>query len=375
MKKVTILALHLGYGGIEKAITDLANNLSHEYSVTIASTYKLYDNPVYELNKKVKVEYILEDRLPNNKEFKNYLKHFRLIKAFKEGIYGFITLIKRKKLTINYIKNTNTDVFITTRIFHNKLVGKYANKDINKIGWEHNHHNGKRKYFKKVCSSAKNLNYFVLVSKSLTSDYKKKLKNTNCKCIYIPNMLSYNNLNITKFEENNLVAVGRLSKEKGFFDLIDIFKLVLKEKPDAKLNLIGSGVLYTDLCKYISDSNIQNSVIMHGYQNSDYIHNILSKSSVYVMTSFTESFGIVLLEAFSHGIPCLSFDSAQGANEIIKNGKNGYIIKGRNKEKMANLIVKLLDNKKLMKDLSKEAIKDVKGYYPENIIPSWESII
>ena len=48
------------------------------------------------------------------------------------------------------------------------------------------------------------------------------------------------------------------------------------------------------------------------------------------MTSYTESFGIVLLEAQSMALPCIAFSSAEGANEIINSGSNGYLIKNRN---------------------------------------------
>ena len=48
------------------------------------------------------------------------------------------------------------------------------------------------------------------------------------------------------------------------------------------------------------------------------------------MTSHTESFGIVLLQAMSHGVPCIAFDSAEGARELINSGMNGYLIKRRN---------------------------------------------
>ena len=62
------------------------------------------------------------------------------------------------------------------------------------------------------------------------------------------------------------------------------------------------------------------------------------------MTSFTESFGIVILEAFSHGVPAVAFSSAQGANELINNDV-GFIINDRNKEEMAKIIKEYLGNK------------------------------
>ena len=73
MKKVTILALHLGYGGIENAITTLANTLASKYDVEILSVYRLYNEPVYQLDEKVKVRYISNVK-PNKKEMVYYLR-------------------------------------------------------------------------------------------------------------------------------------------------------------------------------------------------------------------------------------------------------------------------------------------------------------
>jgi len=66
MKKISILSLHLGYGGIEKSIVTLANVLSKDYIVEIATVYKLYDECVFELNDNVKVKYLNKDLKPNH---------------------------------------------------------------------------------------------------------------------------------------------------------------------------------------------------------------------------------------------------------------------------------------------------------------------
>ena len=74
MKKITILVLHLGYGGIERAVTTLANTLADDYEIEIISTYKLYKNPFFPLNKKIKVHYLIEYG-PNKKEIKQALQN------------------------------------------------------------------------------------------------------------------------------------------------------------------------------------------------------------------------------------------------------------------------------------------------------------
>ena len=93
------------------------------------------------------------------------------------------------------------------------------------------------------------------------------------------------------------------------------------------------------------------------------------------MTSRTESFGLVLIEAMSYGIPCVSYTSAQGANEIIDDGKNGYLIKDRNEDEMISKIDLLINDEKLRKKLGKEARVKSKLYSKENVLKSWNKLI
>ena len=84
MKKITVLALHLGYGGIERCISSLVNSLSSDYKINIISTYKLYEEPSFKIDNKVKIDYLMTDLKPNKKELKDSLKKLKLITFFKE---------------------------------------------------------------------------------------------------------------------------------------------------------------------------------------------------------------------------------------------------------------------------------------------------
>lgn len=375
MKKITILALHLGYGGIERAISMIANSLADTYDITIVSTYKLYDTPRFPLSDKIKVEYLLSDLNPNREEFKNALKKLKLITCFKEGIKALKILKLKKQKMVEYIKNCKSDVIISTRDIHNKWLGEYGNKDSVKIGWEHNHHNNNEKYIKKIINSTEKLDYFVLVSKELTEFYSDRLKHTNCKCIYIPNAIDYIPDTQSTLKNKNIVTIGRLSKEKGFLDLIDVYNLVHSRFPDWTLNIIGDGVERKEIENKIEKYGLKKNILLHGYQSREYINEVLKKSSVYVMSSFTESFGIVLLEAFSYGIPSISFTSAQGANEIISDNWDGYLIKDRNKEQMAKRICELISNYNRRFIMGKNAYKKAKEFHIDKIKEIWIDVI
>ena len=119
MKKVTILALHLGYGGIENVISTLANTLSSKYDVEIISTYKLYNEPAYKLDEKVKVTYLKEDLKPNKKEIEHYFKNKNYSLLIKELFKAIKIYFLRRHLMVKAIKKVDTDVLISTRTLHN----------------------------------------------------------------------------------------------------------------------------------------------------------------------------------------------------------------------------------------------------------------
>ena len=120
---------------------------------------------------------------------------------------------------------------------------------------------------------------------------------------------------------------------------------------------------------------MNDSIRLHGFQGKEYINRLLEKSSIYCMTSFTESFGIVLIEAMSFGIPCLAFSSAEGATELINNNINGYLIDNRNKKEYINKLKELINNTNLRKSIGKKGYKTSLEYTTEKISKQWLELL
>lgn len=375
MKKIAILSLHLGYGGIEKSVTALANMLCEKYEVEIACTYQLYEQPAFKIDDRVKVKYLVKKYTPNEQEFKKQLRDKKMIKVTKEGIKAIKILYLRRKTMIDYIKNSDADYIISTRDIFDRWLGDYANGEVVKIGWEHNHHHNNKKYALNIIRSSWNLDYLVLVSKDLTKFYRREMLKSKCKCIYIPNVLDSIPKRLAPLKEKRLISVGRLSKEKAPEDLVKIFNILIKKHPDWHLDIIGDGDEREKIENYLKKHNLEEKVTLHGFQNKEYIADYLHKSSLYIMTSLTESFGIVLLEAMSHGLPCVAFSSAEGAREIITSGKNGYLIKNRNYSAMIKKIEDLMKDEEVRKQLGKEARKSIKKYTKEVVQEDWYSLL
>jgi len=151
--------------------------------------------------------------------------------------------------------------------------------------------------------------------------------------------------------------------------------VLLKNHSDWVLDIIGDGPERETLEKFIRINNLQDSVTLHGFRDKIYIDMMLHKSSIYVMTSLTESFGIVLIEAMSHGLPCVAFSSAEGACELISSGENGYLINNRSYPAMIKKIEDLMDDLDSRKKLGKAGKSCVKKYTADVVKEQWYNLI
>lgn len=374
-KKITIVALHLGYGGVESVISSLANMLCKNFEVEIISTYKLLDKPAFELNSNVKIKYLIKALKPNKKEIKEALKNKKVFQALKECLKSIKILFLKKYRLLKEIKKIDTDIIITTRDIHNKWIGKYAPDNTIKIAQEHNHHNNNEKYIKKVLRSLKNTDYLIPASQELTEFYKEKLKNKKIKVEYIPSALNFFPEKTSELASKNIVSVGRLSQEKGYSDLIKVYKEIHNKDNSIKLKIIGDGEEKENISQLILNENLNDNVELCGFMNKSDIEKIMLGASLYLMTSYTESFGLALLEAQSYGIPVIAFDSAQGANEIIEDEKNGFLIKNRDIEEMSKKSYDILNDINLRKKLGRYGRKCSENYKQENISKKWMEFI
>ena len=375
MKKVSIMALHLGYGGIEKCVCALSNMLIEDYEVEILCSYKLLEEPVFELDPRVKIKYLITKFKPNRDEWKRSVKKLNLFSFIKETYNSIMTLILRKKTMVEAIKNCDADIIISTRVLFNNILSKYGKEGVYKIGWEHNHYHDDEGYAKKVVDSAKALDAFVLVSEGLKEYYKKELTPYNTKCVYIPNTIDYLPSKVSNLKTKRLISVGRLSREKAYDDLLDIYIKLHDIDPTWRLDIIGDGAQKNLLGDKIYSLGLQESVELHGFQKKDYINRLLKDSSIYLMSSITESFGIVLIEAMSFGLPCIAFDSAEGANELIKNNYNGYLVPNRDKDLYVKKVLKVMKDDKLRHKLGENGRQVAMEFTNEKVKEYWLDLL
>ena len=373
MKKITFLMLHLNYGGIEKQVTTLANELSKEYEVEIISLYDILSGEsFYQLDDKVKVKYIFNFG-PNKDKIKAALKKFKLITLIKQLCKALKILYTKYFGFGKIIKNLNTDILISSRIEFSKQIKR---NDIITISQEHSFIDNE-KYIKKVRKSFKHIKYLIVMTKGAKEKYDEWLKNEKIKpeVIVIPNIIKENKSGkISNLNNRQIISVGRLEDVKDFYTLILVFSVIVKKYPNYILKIIGEGSMREKLEEQIKECNLQKNVILTGRRTENEINNELIKSDVFVLTSKSESFSLVLCEAMNFGVPCIAFDVDVGPREIIQDGKNGFLIENRNVDLMIKKLDEILENIDKRKNMQIYAQETSEKFYAKNVIERWYNL-
>lgn len=373
MKKITFLVLHLGYGGIETATINTANSLCDKYDIEIMSFYNLDNNQANKLNSKIRVKYLYNGN-PNKEEFLKSLHNHKIFNTLKEGIKAGQILLKKRFKVIEYIKNCNSNYIVSTRCEFSTLLSKYGNNNTVKIAQEHRYHNNDKKYINTIKNKYNNIDYLFALTKCLYNDYKEFLKNNkHTKVELVPNMLYEIPKCNSKLDKKNIITISRLDYGKKNDDIIKSFSKI--KESNWKLYIIGDGKEFNNLKKLINDLNLKNKVILTGYKNKEEINKYMLDSSLFLMASITEGLPMVLLEAMSYGIPCIAYEVPSGVNDIIEDGRNGYIIKNRNEIEYIKRIEEVINDSKLRNNLGTNAKEKSKEFSKEKIVKIWENIL
>lgn len=189
--------------------------------------------------------------------------------------------------------------------------------------------------------------------------------------VYINNPIRFLSNKTSDLNNNKIVYIGRLSKEKRVDRLIKIFDLASRENDKITLDIYGTGYQEKDIRKLLKNLN-NNRIKYCGGTNN--LEDVLLNSSLLALTSLYESFSLVCIEAYECGVPVIVFDFGPNTSEVIKNDKTGFIIEKEDdvayKRKLLEYFSR--DDKKIF---TKETKEFVKQFEIDNIIKEWYKIL
>lgn len=169
-----------------------------------------------------------------------------------------------------------------------------------------------------------------------------------------------------------VIAVGRYVPQKGFDRLIPAWSIVSKKHPDWVLRIYGDG-MREQLQRQIDELGItSNCILEHNVQN---IVEKYCESSIFVLSSRFEGFGMVIIEAMACGVPPVSFTCPCGPKDIITDGKDGLLVENGDIEGLADKICYLIEHEDVRRKMGIQARTDVERFKIEHIAREWKNYL
>ena len=376
-KQVNIIALHLGVGGVEKAIISMANLFAERYDVRLYSTYKLPGTPVLPVDERVSVRFLLHD-IPNRYEWKAAIKE-RDVKAFlKESARSIRILTGKRAVVRKIIRNITEGVIITTRHEDNLPLSKYGSKNVLKIGQLHHDHCFESKYVKGFKRGYRNLDVLALLTPQLVDEARQIMQghNQHTELVFMPNFLeNYPQHVELEGREKTVIAVGRVAEVKRFDLLAEQFVALHDKMPDWKLKIIGDGEDMQKLKEIVSRNNAEAYIELTGRMDNFEVQQQMCKASIFAMSSRSEGMPYVLMEAQSCALPIVAYDVRVGPGFIVHDGVDGFLVKEGAREEYEEKMLCLMKDNEMRRKMGLEAVKYSKYYSRENIAEKWYKVI
>lgn len=312
-------------------------------------------------------------------DFEQQYNHGLIIRSY----YYFTRMHIYKKRINKLLRAIKPDIVITTLGREMDFLTRLKDGSI-KIGESHiakafcrNFHLAEQRGFfyklivrywrKKQENEIKKLDAFVVLTQ-YDADSWKNVK----KAYIIPNSLPFYPQQSSSCKEKKIISIGRFTEQKGYERFIEAWAKVSPKHPDWEVSVYGEGVDQHMLESLIKEKAIENNFKL--YRPVKNIQDKYLESSIYVMTSRFEGFGMVLAEAMACGVPCISFDCPHGPADIITNGEDGILVENGNIDKLAEAIYKLIENEELRIGMGQKAKANISRYSDKQVMKQWDEL-
>jgi len=360
-------------GGVAKVLANIVNALVKEgYNIDILFLMGEHED-FYSLDGRIKKHYVDSFSFWTFKVCafnKRNLRFMPKISNINNYIYQLgVTILMHRWLRRNH-KAYNLIISCWYNLSCALALIKRVNNKV--IAWEHANHKVGGPFWNKLKPYYKNLYKVVCLNKDDNAYYKL----INPQTFVIGNMMDSNiedqDFIPSKNKENLITMIARLEQEKNVLEFLEIIK-TSELSSDWKVNIIGDGSQISILTKYIDDNSLSN-VSLLGQMDSEDVKKVLYKSKINCLTSLTESFGVVLIEAMFSSNALIAYNCPSGPAEIVNN-QNGFLIPLGDKNEFKEKLKYLVQNTQTLDNLMLSSYSQSKKWKRNNIINKWNYIL
>ena len=354
------------WGGIERVLSCKARELTERfgYHVRILTTNQGTHPLPFEFSDNV--SYV---------DLGVNLHHQYRYRSFTRLLFMYRTRKIFRARLLDQINEFHADVVVLVMINYADLVGEVL-KNIPWIFESHSsfiseQYENKGILYRLNCYINKRCLRYASGVVALTNKDAKNWQKVNSFTPVIPNIVYLNDTGVfSDCLSNHVIFVGRFFYQKGIDALIDVWKVVHQRHSDWILDIYGEGHLEDYYQKIINDLDI--NIEIHNPEAT--ILQRYCESSMLLLTSVYEPFGLVMPEAMSCGLPVVAFDCPYGPADIITDGVDGFLVKNRDINEFADRVCQLIEDKELRMRMGQAAIKSAQRYRADIIMPKWKEL-
>ena len=328
-------------GGTERVLSQLANDLSVDYDVTILNRDTVVADSAFDIDSSVEIKALTGGVLTFLSKTVNEAKLYDFVVVHNMGNLTPALLLMGIKGKVISVEHSS---FLLRSFFLKLIVRKL--------------------YYK--------LSALVLVNNKENCYYSSFFPERNVYNISNPLPFSGKSRNSYDVLSKNVIAVGRLSSEKNFTALIKAWWLLGEKTSGWTLNIYGDGGERKKLERLIYIKNLDNVFLKGAVED---VASIYKNSSFLVLTSKSESFGLVLVEALYFGLPVISFDCPTGPATIVSHNVNGLLVDNQNLYELSVAMQRLIDSSSLRIELSNNSSDCLYKYKSSHILMQWKEML
>ena len=360
-------------GGVERVVAVKANYFSEHfgYDVTIIVTEGKGEYTFFPVSSRVNIinyELDFEElwRLPFWKKVIVYLikqqKYRKKLRADLMRIRPNFTISTLRR-EINFLTGINDGSFKIGELHVNRADYRTFNERQSSIV---------KRFFsffwsKSLLAHLKQLDRMVVLTDTALGDWPE-LNNL----VKIPDALPFKNDSTNELNYKRIISIGRYAYDKGNDLLLQAWAIIEKEFADWTLDVYGNGNI-EPYNKIIGELGIdKNRCHLYGPTN-DVMKEYLS-SSIFLLPSRFEGFGLVIIESLACGVPVVSFDCENGPRSIITDGEDGFLVQPFDIMAYAEKVMQLMRNEELRKRMGANAQKVVSQYDLDIVGLQWKQL-
>lgn len=174
--------------------------------------------------------------------------------------------------------------------------------------------------------------------------------------------------------KKEIIAIGRLEKQKNYFVLLRAMKIITEQSPEYCLRIFGEGPCRSEIVSMIKKLKLEEKVYLEGF--CDNVHDRIRNSDIFVMSSDYEGLPNALMEAMAMGFPVVSTDCPCGGPKmLIGNDENGILVPVNDSNSLAEAILKYIKEPEFKEEKGNAAKQAMMQYSLDNIMGKWETFL